>query len=496
MLARAKFLMQDHDISRWIDLFAMPVAASIMETQPVALALLSASLLLTRHSQSLPLEAGSITLLMLSLYWWALLVKRMTRTRDWKPLPQLLSLLGLLLALATLIGMHSSFLHNIPALLLTAGLIIWLWQRALSRAQTGFEGEKLLTSFRLGFLTLIAILCLTVLNFLPAQAMILNALIPALPIYFLSGLVTLSLPHLTIASKGERARATARAQQGNRGHAVFHSTRIWLILLLCLWLVILVAAIALDFITFQSLVSVLAALWNVVSAPLSAINAFITWLLSLSSPAPVHRNPCVPNAPNCKVLPLPTPQPYANPILVAVVLIVLLLALLAIITAVLRNLSLAYRTEDELREGISLRAFLEARRQRRQRQRKAAFELEALEPNSARMRYREFLQAMARRKDDLVHRPDETPAEYQARLSLTLERAQHAQHAQHNTAQKDDASSETAILDELTCSYISERYGEKHSDTRQRTYLRGQVPLLIKRLTRRKFPVAPVPERK
>lgn len=473
----------------------MPLAASIMETQPVSLVWLAASLLFIRQSQSLPLEAGSITLLMLGLYWWARLVKRITRVRAWKPLPQLLSLLGLLLALTAVIGTHSAFLYNIPALLLTGGLILWFWQRAISRAQAGFDAEKLLVSFRVGFLTLIAILCLAVLNFLPAQAAILNALVPALPLYFLSGLITLSFPHLIVVSKGERARGSVRARQGSRGQAAFSSTRIWFILMLSLCLAILVAAIALEFVAFQSLVSAFTIIWNVVSAPLNAISAFITWLLSLSRSTPVHRSLCVPNTPGCKVLstPLPAPQAYTNPVLVAAVLIGLLLVLVAIVITALRNLSLAYRTEDELREGISLRAFLKARRQRRQRERKAAFELETLEPNSARMRYREFLQAMAHRKDDLARRPDETPTEYQARLSLAL---RHAQHAQHNPARRDDASTEIAILAELTRAYMPERYGEKHSDNRQRTYLRVQVPLLIKRLLRRKLSLAPVRERK
>jgi Domain of unknown function (DUF4129) len=130
--------------------------------------------------------------------------------------------------------------------------------------------------------------------------------------------------------------------------------------------------------------------------------------------------------------------------------------------------------EDEVRESLSIRSILRARRKNRQRRPKVA--LEPLDPLSARARYRELLQAMAWHGDDLERRPDETPTEYQTRL-LTL-----VKDAPHDERWENEILVDDAILDELTRAYMLERYGGKITEHSKQAYLQRWVPHLVKRL--------------
>jgi hypothetical protein len=72
---------------------------------------------------------------------------------------------------------------------------------------------------------------------------------------------------------------------------------------------------------------------------------------------------------------------------------------------------------EEVREGLDARSLLGERWRewwhRRKQRRHALFPLEALDPTSARARYRELLQAMAATRSDLARLPAETPTEYE-----------------------------------------------------------------------------------
>jgi hypothetical protein len=124
--------------------------------------------------------------------------------------------------------------------------------------------------------------------------------------------------------------------------------------------------------------------------------------------------------------------------------------------------------EEEERESLDIGAILNERREERQRrrQKQLPFALEALEPTSARARYREMLLALEQDGAGLSRLPAETPQEYQQRLALTIRTA--------------------AILEELTRAYVRERYGNKPVEQPQQSYLGSWVPYLISRLHRPK----------
>jgi hypothetical protein len=110
--------------------------------------------------------------------------------------------------------------------------------------------------------------------------------------------------------------------------------------------------------------------------------------------------------------------------------------------------------EDEIREQLPVLAILQERRQEQERRRQShkAVALEELDPDSARARYRDFLQELSWNDDTLARRPAETPTEYQARL----------QHLIHISPREGGhLSTDTAQLEELTSTYRQERYGNK-----------------------------------
>ena len=134
----------------------------------------------------------------------------------------------------------------------------------------------------------------------------------------------------------------------------------------------------------------------------------------------------------------------------------ILLVFLLIIRKVLRRWRTRHEDEDEdeIREQLPVLAILQERRQEQERRRQShkAVALEELDPDSARVRYRDFLQELSWIDDTLARRPAETPAEYQARL----------QHLIHISPREGGhLSTDTAQLEELTSTYRQERYGNK-----------------------------------
>lgn len=449
--------------------FAVPVAAGIMEAQPVVLIFLFASLLFTGKSNALLLLEGSIILLIWSLYWWAMLAKLVIQPRKGEERANLVYFAALFVTFAIIVTIHPTFFDEPISILFPIALSLWLWRRGMSRVEKTTQGEPLIAAFQVGFFALLVILIFAVVDPQPTYKVLLGVLTYALPIYCASGIVALSLSHLDAIRRAHvrRAAGTSRA----------NPTRTWITMLLSLSLAIATLVTTLIVSAFQPLVTVFSPLAD-------ALREFISWLLKLLSHTPVrpppHRGQLVPGD-----VPIPPYHPVQNPFsaILQVILVVsmillamfLLVMLIWFVRRMLRKLKRS-QDEDEIREQLSIRAALRARRQKREKG--SGIVLEPLDASSARAHYREFLQAMVRHGgDERRRRADETPIEYQTRL-LTL-----VKHVPHEQGQKDDAPADAAILSELTRAYTLERYGGKHTEQSQQAYLRRWVSLLVKRLT-------------
>src|SRR3989442_12596133 len=96
----------------WIEFLAVPIALSVMETQPIALGLTFLALAFLQDSTAVSLDAESITLLLLGLHWWARAVSALTQGRLSTTRARLLQLLGLFLAIAITVVTHISLLND------------------------------------------------------------------------------------------------------------------------------------------------------------------------------------------------------------------------------------------------------------------------------------------------------------------------------------------------------------------------------------------------
>ena len=477
--------------SNWIELFAIPIASSIMETQPIAFILLYGALI-TGQSALTTWQQLGITLLLLSMRWWALAVKRITRTHTNQA--RQLHLVGLGAAVLATLAVDIITASSIPGFIISGVQVIGSWWYGIEQARTELSDEGLIRSFKIGFIALLALLVLVVF-YTPlldpgVSAILLAGLAQALPIFFLSGVIALSFTRLTIIRR-ENARYTPAGR--------IDSTRSWLIVLTLAWGAIVAAAIALETFSFQSIQALLAPLWNVLGVIVNWILAVIIWLLSFLL-SPLSRIPTTPQLPSRptgnqqRVPPPHTPTPPAlDPTLLLVARLVLLalviIIVLLVISAILKRWRLARidnHAEEEIREGLSISAILRARRQERQQlqqQREAALTLETLDPTSARARYRDFLQTMAQHSADEGRRPNETPGEYQQRLRRIVGKVSTVQQDDATLSKAEEVPTDPAILAELTRAYEKERYGGKATDQRQQAYLSAWVPRLLQRLT-------------
>jgi hypothetical protein len=237
-----------------------------MEAQPFVLALRFGSLLFTGQSDVFPLVEGSITLLVLSLYWWALLVRRVIEPRIGEQWATLLYLPGLVVTFAIIVGTHPAFVDNIPQIVFAAALSAWIWRRGMARVEQGLQEEQLITVLKVGFVVLLGMLFFAVAYPQPVSKVLLDALVYALPVFFLSGLVALSLSHLG-AIKREYLRRSPGGSQAD-------PTVVWGSILLFLWVATIVLTIILEAFAFDPLVILFSGL-------VSALRAFLSWLLSL-----------------------------------------------------------------------------------------------------------------------------------------------------------------------------------------------------------------------
>lgn len=490
--------------STWIERFAIPLAASLMEAQPIELLIALLTLMVAGTKAAPPLGAAGIALIALGLLWWAMLVERVIRRALKGRRAAWLHFLGWLAAFAVVVGPRLPSLDkggDIFAALISAVLVTWLWRRSIPRAQAGFTYAQIATSFKVSFGMLLGILLIVIV--LPELQTLQEALGSSLPVFFLSGLLGLSLVRLGALRKSRRA--LDGSQQAD-------PTRAWLLALtlfgVALVAIVIVIEAVFSFASFEVALSVLTPLWSALGtlvgwilyaiifllAPLFYLLSFLIGLLTNGNARTQPQSP--------KPKPSPIHQPWSPQsippdVLVIgrwVFLVLALMAVLLVVGASLRRWRMRRDDEgiEEVREELDARTLLGERwREWWKRRRRRASDmpvLEPLDPTSARARYRELLQAVATERDDLARMPAETPAEYEARLLVLLENA--APNAQQLPS-GDRLPPDPAILDELTCVYADERYGGKQTQERQRAHLQAWVPHLVARLIGRASPHRP-----
>ena len=448
----------------WIDVLAVPIATCIMETQPFAVVLLFMALLVTGNSASVPLDAVSITLLLLGLHWWALLVKYLVQRGVNEKLEGALQFLGLLLALALTIVTHMALLNNVLVLLLVTVLVIWFWVRDKRRAWIEPSEEQLLFSFKLCFVVLLTVLLVTIPVNSDIAGPTLATIAVALPLFFVSGLIALSFVRLSHTRHEYRRDAF--------GTRLDH-TRAWSLFLALTWSMLIIATILLEIFSFQPLLTLFTPFINAIEQVVAAI----AQLFTQKPPKHVHHRL------------IPTPKPVAPshsvplnlslnlPIIIIIVVVSIVILVVAFLMLVWFLFTLRgtlfgrMKGREGEREMLDVRSILNERR-RRKRQRKPAFRLEPLDPNSVRARYRDLLLATAHRRGDIQRLPHETPGEYQQRLLSVVA----------TIPNKEGEPANTAIVTELTEAYVLERYGRKKAEQVQVGYFKRCVSYLVKRI--------------
>ncbi len=458
-----------------------------METQPIWLVLLLLASAFAGQNAAPLLDPVSITLLLLGLQWWAMLVRYLVRRRnlsvEWM---EVFSVSGLCLAFALALLTHLHLLNAIAALAVVAGLIVWFWRRGLRLARLERSDEYLITSFKVGFIAVLVVLAITSIYFSPIYQSDLpytalhEFVARGLIIYFLSGVLCLSLARISFIRRENAYRAFGASRD---------PTRLWLLVLTLFWGVVTVAAFALEIFSFAAILAVTTWFWN-------GLAALVEWLLSLISPllafllhllAPLFP-PMVTHLrsapPRTHTISHHAPPPQLPADVLNLLRLLLLLALLAVfvlvIRSILRRLRLHVDEEsEEERENLSMQSILRERpgQRRKSRQKNEEDALEPLAPDSVRARYRELLQALAEQGTSLAHQPAETPAEYEARLLALLKKTASAQE------DGDSALSDAMLLQQLTHAYMQERYGEKRPQLAHDASLPSRIARLVKQLS-------------
>ncbi len=459
----------------------LPLSRAMMESQPIIVVLLFCSLLMVH--QAGPWDEISVILLFVGLHWWALLSSRMLSRQ--KMVHRLVLLLGLAGAVSFVLATHRSLLAPIPwqqihtpwregcgpdgceivpfnivpfvtaesMLLLMGALILYSWLRGMKRVQEGDSSqEQVMTSFKWSFSTLLLLLVLAALNPGSTQNALLASLTIALPLFFLSSLVTLSGTHLLSRSFRGAGEQTS-------------STRLWMATIPILWVAMLVVAMFLEVFVFPPLLALFQPLWSGVE---EGVVTELNWLASL------QRRPFVPRDMGHhrrEITPLGDYQLHPPVWFLPTVGIIGVVLVIMLGVFLLRQFANSGYGNDEdlVKERVS---WWKVWRQHRRQKRTVAFKLEPLDPASARAQYRTFLLAMANRGQGLARSSEETPDEYQARLLAALKQS-HRDEA---------ASSPTSLLADLTNAYNCERYGGVQ--TRMLPYDHRQVSRLVKQLKR------------
>lgn len=449
-----------------------------MEAQPVALTLILISFPFSGTVNAWPLGEVTITLLLLGLRWWAMGVYALMRRGMEKMEGQPLQVLGLFIALGAMVGTHLWFISNLGAAIVGGALVIWFWQRGIQTVQMREREDTFIQFFRIGFGVLLFELFITVfstddslLSASVGDASLRATATRIFTTFFLSGLLVLSFTRLS--GTGD-TRATGTAQTA--------ATRNWLVALTFVWGIVVVLSLVLETFSFQFIQMVLQPFWNFLGLLANGIAYVFNWLFG-----GLFRNLTPKILPPLLQPPGPNPPPGSgapsfSPLsLLAgrlVILCIALALLLIVVIVFLRRWNVRFREEDEeeVRESLPAREIARQRQAEQRRVQQAAM-LETLSPDSVRAHYRDLLQTMAWQKDNLARRPEETPTDYQHRLSSLLAQLP------SDTMQNSDTSSDNSILDDLTQAYIEERYADEHTSRPQPTYTHSWVERLAKRLS-------------
>lgn len=446
-----------------------------METQPIAIFLLFVSVVTAQQSldtvqqiQPWVLNSTAITLLLLGLQWWAMLVNALVRQQRYERYERVLNLLGLVVAIIILaLSLDSSIL--IPVSLFT----LFFWWLGIVQANADLRDERLVLTFKIGFIVLIALLVLTFGIVIP------NSLFTAfsldLPLFFLSGLFALSFTRLSIINK-EQARFPGATQTS--------TVRSWFLMLSIAWAILMVLAFALETFSFQIVQNLFQPIFYLLNILIYFFLFLLYLLLSLfkfshllpaTMPSPPHITPHI----------APTHQPATNPssplllLLIGIFLFLALIILFFVIRAILRAWRKAHQqeVEDEIREGLSLRTFLQDLRQQRRAATMQNSVLEPLDPNSARARYRDFLQTLAVQRTSLARADNETPIEYERRLLTRLPQQLH-----NVSLETQEQQADTTQLNQLTAAYMHERYAGKASSAPATEEFSAWLQRMVQRL--------------
>lgn len=447
-----------------------------MESQPIIVVLAIFSPLFNGGAETVKSGEVAVTLLMLGLQWWAMLAKRFVQHGNDERKVQSLHIGGLVLALAIVILLGSAYASNVLTFFLLAALVVWCWKRGLDWARTGLDDEHIITTFRVGFCVLLIGLVVGILLLNVASSLLLPVLAQALPLFFLSGLIGLSFTRLGLVRR-EQARQSGGADP----------TRSWLTILALFWGIMVVATIALEVFSFQSILAAAPYFWNalgtvvgwIIYAFYFLLSPLLSWLFQLGkAPLPPSR----PGGPQPKPQLPPHMAPISPEAMLAgriALLLIALVILIVIVWVILKrwHVNQEEEEEEEEREALPVQQILKMRREERRKKKKdTAAVPDVLDPDSVRARYRELLESIASSNEKLARRSNETPAEYEARLSAQLPRVASTNEA---TTQ---APPDAALLSELTNAYAQERYGGKRTGSAQRSYLNTWVPLLVERV--------------
>jgi hypothetical protein len=466
----------------WIEVCAIPVAANIMETQPIVLLLVFISAIFGGSASALPLGGAGITLLLVGLQWWAMFINARLRQGMSQNVATLLHIVGVACAFALALLVNIMIL-DVPLTILIAGVVILCWKRGIDKARNGLDDEQLIFVFKLGLGVLLVALALSVLALSGPLQEAASTLSYALPFFFFSGIIALSFTRVSII----------RREHARQGIAQVDTTRGWLVALSVLWGIMVIGALALETFSFRILQALLLPLWYVLAvivawiiyAMLFVLLAIFQFLNALfhfqpatgktlqAAPSNGNTHPNVPSS----MQHFPDWVLLVGRLILVVLVVVVLIALFRVI---LRHIH-PHReqdSEEEIRETLSMRSILRERRLERKSHAhlQEGVPLDVLAPDSVRARYRELLQQMAEHGERLGRRPEETPLEYQKRL-LALMSSSAADRL------KGDDVADREILADLTRAYIKERYGERAAELQVRA-LPTWVAHLAERLTK------------
>ena len=453
-----------------------------METQPIAIALLLLVPNVFGRDSSYP-DAASVTFLLLFLHWWSMGTRYVFERRGISPgLFTLYDILGILVALGAVLVTHLDGIADPTFLFVTLAVTGWSWKRGADRTRTGLNEEQLITTFKVGFITLLVVLVFALLALFASLPGLANALLRGLPIFFLMGMITLSFARIGIV-KREQAR-----QAGGRRREKMGS---WLAALTTTWIVLVAVSIALESLPLETIKELLSPLWYVLGLLALGIAYALDFLATLSTNALAliiallvllfhpQNNRAQPPAVHAAQAIHTSQESGTLLFFLRILLVVLIIIATILITRFLQKRRRggqdnALDEEEELREGLDINQILRARREER-RQRQQAFPLAALDSDSMRARYRDFLASMAARGEDFTRHPEETPAEYQRRIL----------HAARNIPAPGDTETpvDSTILDTLTRAYSLERYGGRQAHSEQHTFLHRWLPHLVQRFS-------------